>query len=212
MTSRSMMRSVSAPAADVAPPESVALVLRSTPFKSSSTRRDLTTSYRGFKAAWTAIEQVQVLSQSCRRLGERAADVLMAVREKLEEVEKEETLKKGGKVVLDRSYEFQSGKAGGELAGKTVFKIQSYVRNSWLSDSLRAATVMLIRLMMRQDDARSSSFRDGSPRIVEPFSTRSPRRQSRQDEIIAFETLQFDPRLCRDLLPLERRNDITLGR
>ncbi|GAA5873233.1 hypothetical protein JCM16303_001060 [Sporobolomyces ruberrimus] len=155
-----MMRSVSAPAADVAPPESVALVLRSTPFKSSSTRRDLTTSYRGFKAAWTAIEQVQVLSQSCRRLGERAAEVLMAVREKLEEVEREETLTKGGKVVLERSYEFQSGKAGGELAGKTVFKIQSTMLDlqAFATDHLASSNHSRLALLVDNLDKTKSSL------------------------------------------------------
>jgi predicted lipoprotein len=120
-----MMRSVSAPAADITPPPIVSLALRSTPFKTATTRRDLSTSFRGFKTAWTAIEQVQVLSASCRRLAERAAEVLLAVREKLEEIEREEESQKGGKVVLERAYEFQGSRAGGEMAGKTIFKIQS---------------------------------------------------------------------------------------
>ncbi|GAA5954878.1 hypothetical protein JCM3765_007800 [Sporobolomyces pararoseus] len=143
MASRSMMRSVSAPAADLAPPPSVQIALQSTPFKSSTTRRDLSTSFRGFKAAWSAIEQIQVLSASCRRLGERAGEVLMAVREKLEQIEKDESSQKGGKVVLERSYEFQGSQTGGELAGKTIFKIQSQVFRVLSLHSFRRADPFL---------------------------------------------------------------------
>lgn len=127
MASRSMMRSVSASASEIPPPASVSLIFQSTPFKPSSTRRDLSTSYRAFKASWAAIEQVQVLSTSCRRLGERAAEVLNAVREKLESIDQEEKEKLNGKVVLEKAYEFQKGKEGEDSAGKTIFKIQSYI-------------------------------------------------------------------------------------
>jgi len=120
-----MIRSVSAPATETLTPASVRVVLQSTPFKPSSTRRNLATSYRAFKAAWTAIEQVQVLSTSCRRLGERSAEVLNLVREKLELIDREEREKLNGKVVLEKAYEFQKGKEGEDSAGKTIFKIQS---------------------------------------------------------------------------------------
>ncbi|GAA5976825.1 hypothetical protein JCM5350_007259 [Sporobolomyces pararoseus] len=150
MASRSMMRSVSAPAADLAPPRTVQLALESTPFKSSTTRRDLSTSFRGFKAAWSAIEQVQVLSASCRRLGERAGEVLMAVREKLVEIEQEETSQKGGKIVLERSYEFQGSKPGGEMAGKTIFKIQSTMLDlqAFASDHLAKSNASRLTLLV----------------------------------------------------------------
>ncbi|GAA5943217.1 uncharacterized protein JCM15063_005294 [Sporobolomyces koalae] len=119
MSSRAMLRSVSAPAADLAPPTAVALTLRSNAFKSLTTRRDLSTSYRAFKAAWTTVEQMQVLSTSCRRVAERAAEVLNAVRDKLEAVETSERDRTKGTVVVERSYEFQ-----GE-ATMTIFKIQA---------------------------------------------------------------------------------------
>ena len=127
MTSRIMMRSVSAPAAtDLTTPPVVASTLNETAFKPSTTRRDLSTSYRAVKQAWFAIEQVQVSSAACRRVGERAAEVLTAVREQLLQVEQRELERQRGKVVLERSYEFQQqgqGSTGGSEA--TIFKIQA---------------------------------------------------------------------------------------
>lgn len=126
MTSRIMMRSVSAPAAtDLTPPPVVAATLNETAFKPSTTRRDLSTSYRAFKQAWSAIEQVQVSSAACRRVGERAAEVLTAVREQLLQVEQRELERQRGKVVLERSYEFQQGQGSTGGSEVTIFKIQA---------------------------------------------------------------------------------------
>ncbi|GAA5841142.1 hypothetical protein JCM3766R1_001688 [Sporobolomyces carnicolor] len=126
MTSRIMMRSVSAPAAtDPTPPPVVAATLNETAFKPSTTRRDLSTSYRAFKQAWSAIEQVQVSSAACRRVGERAAEVLTAVREQLLQVEQRELERQRGKVVLERSYEFQQGQGSTGGSEVTIFKIQA---------------------------------------------------------------------------------------
>ncbi|GAA6061191.1 hypothetical protein JCM10212_002404 [Sporobolomyces blumeae] len=128
MASHSMLRSVSASATETTTPPSVTIALRSTAFRSLTTRRDLATTYRAFKAAWTAIEQVQALSVSCRRLAERAAEVLNGARQALESIEDEEKVKAAGKVVLERSYEFKGGASSARedsTAGKTIFKIQA---------------------------------------------------------------------------------------
>lgn len=66
---------------------------------------------------------------------------MMAVEEVLREVEEKEREERGGKVVLERSYEFQGGGGGGKGrreaseggeagqggGGSTVFKVQSCV-------------------------------------------------------------------------------------
>ncbi|GAA6003364.1 hypothetical protein JCM10207_000295 [Rhodosporidiobolus poonsookiae] len=113
------------------PPPIVQRALDARPFKATSTRRDLSTTLRAFKAAWTALEQAEVLSKSCRRLGERAAEVLLGVVEVLKAVDEQEKAAQEGKVVLERTYEFRRepsspGEQGGAMqSGTTVFKTQS---------------------------------------------------------------------------------------
>ncbi|GAA6039599.1 hypothetical protein JCM8097_002205 [Rhodosporidiobolus ruineniae] len=100
------------------------------PFKAAITRRDLATALRAFTAAWTALDQVQVHSRSARRLGERAAAVLVEVYEVIKRVDEVERTAMGDKVVLERSYEFRkegsedgAGQAG--QGGVTKTKIQT---------------------------------------------------------------------------------------
>ncbi|GAA6023223.1 hypothetical protein JCM11491_006485 [Sporobolomyces phaffii] len=165
-TSFNMMRSVSAPAAanaDVAtpPPPGVALALESTAFRASTTRRDLSTAYRAFKQAWSALERVEVLGQSCRTLGARAATVLTAVRDSLEQVELAECAQNRGRVVLEKSYEFQHqhqnqrGNVDRDSAavgpgGTTVFKIQSVMLDvqAFATDHLAKSTSARLALLV----------------------------------------------------------------
>jgi hypothetical protein len=105
-----------------------ALALR--PFKPVTTRRDLSTSFRAYSTAWTTLDHVAVLTSACRRLGERAAEVLLAVHDKLKELDDEEKAANEGKVVLERSYEFRregSEDGQGGQGGLTKLKIQSCV-------------------------------------------------------------------------------------
>ncbi|SCZ92596.1 BZ3500_MvSof-1268-A1-R1_Chr5-2g08014 [Microbotryum saponariae] len=102
-----------------APPDTVLTALNFTPFKTKNTRRDLTTSYRAFKQAWSAIERTTVLQHSARRLGERAANVLLVTTDKLQAYEPKDARDKIlGKVP---TYEFQAEANPQE----TMFKLQS---------------------------------------------------------------------------------------
>lgn len=102
------------------PPPAVALILASKPVRTSKeTRRDLATSYRAFKTAWSTLEQCKVLSDTCRRLGERAAIILHLVSERLAGFEREEGNNSSS---LSTPYEFVGSKGG-----STVFKIQRCV-------------------------------------------------------------------------------------
>lgn len=107
------------------PPVAAALALR--PFKPLTTRRDLSTSLRAFRTASTALSQVQVLQASCTLLAGRAATVLCAVFARLDEVDKAARVALHGKVVLERSYEFQGETEGAREGPETVFKLQACV-------------------------------------------------------------------------------------
>ncbi|BGP37606.1 hypothetical protein JCM10449v2_001523 [Rhodotorula kratochvilovae] len=128
--------------ADAATPPSVAAALALRPFKPLTTRRDLATSLRAFRTAWTALSHTQVLAESCTRLGERAAGVLCDVYARLEEVDARERDKAGGKVVLERSYEFQEAQGGAQEGGETIFKIQAAMLDlqSFATDFLAHST------------------------------------------------------------------------
>ncbi|GJN88236.1 hypothetical protein Rhopal_001201-T1 [Rhodotorula paludigena] len=113
---------MSLPATPVAVEEALALQ----PFKALTTRRNLAITIRAFRAAWTALEQQQVLSAACLRLCERAAIVLRLVHEHLEAVEKRERDAVSGRVVVEREFEFQlSAENGREAGAETVFKAQA---------------------------------------------------------------------------------------
>ncbi|GAA5955666.1 hypothetical protein JCM21900_005078 [Sporobolomyces salmonicolor] len=151
-------RSVSAPSPGAACPASVSAALAAPPFKASTTRRDLTTTFRAFSTAWAALEQVQVLSASCKRLGERAAEVLQGVRAVLEQVEQDEMSKSQGKVVIERSYEFQGGSRGaGETGSKTVFKVQSVMLDIQIFATDHLATSNHSRLALLVDSLPAST-------------------------------------------------------
>ena len=92
-----------------------ALTLR--PFATKDARRDLSTAHRAFVGAWDGLERCLVLSQSCRRLAERAAEVLLGVHEALNAVEQAQ---KGERVQVTKAYEFEAPENA-----LTVFKIQS---------------------------------------------------------------------------------------
>ncbi|SCV72612.1 BQ2448_4149 [Microbotryum intermedium] len=112
--------SLTSSSASILPPsDTVLAALSAAPFKTKNTRRDLTTSYRAFKQAWSAIERTTVLHHSARRIGERAANVLLVTTEKLQAYEpKDEREKILGKVP---AYEFQAEANPQE----TMFKLQS---------------------------------------------------------------------------------------
>ncbi|BGP45693.1 hypothetical protein JCM10450v2_001523 [Rhodotorula kratochvilovae] len=128
--------------ADAATPPSVAAALALRPFKPLTTRRDLATSLRAFRTAWTALSHTQVLAESCTRLGERAAGVLCDVYARLEEVDARARDNVGGKVVLERSYEFQEAQGGVQEGGETIFKIQAAMLDlqSFATDFLAHST------------------------------------------------------------------------
>ncbi|GAA5905347.1 hypothetical protein JCM8208_003824 [Rhodotorula glutinis] len=107
------------------PPATVAGALALRPFAASTTRRDLSTAITAFRTAWAALSQVQVLQQTCIRLAEHAAAVLCAVYARLDEVEHAERAKLQGRVVLERSYEFQAPSEGARRGAETVFKVQA---------------------------------------------------------------------------------------
>jgi hypothetical protein len=86
------------------------------PFATKETRRDLTIAKRAFEGGWNGLERCAVLSQSCRRLGERAAAVLLGVHGALEALEQRE---QGQKQV--KGYEFDGSKA----SSTTKIKVQS---------------------------------------------------------------------------------------
>ncbi|ORY90796.1 hypothetical protein BCR35DRAFT_312143 [Leucosporidium creatinivorum] len=94
----------------------VALALSLKIFATKETRRDLTVSKRAFEGAWNGLERCAVLSQSCRRLGERAAAVLLGVHGALESLEQQEQGQQPAK-----GYEFDGSKAG----SSTKIKLQS---------------------------------------------------------------------------------------
>lgn len=71
---------------------------------------------RTYEGAWNGLERCAVLPQSCRRLGERAAAVLLGVNGALEALEQQE---QGQKQV--KGYEFDGSKAG----SSTKIKVQS---------------------------------------------------------------------------------------
>ncbi|SGY67834.1 BQ5605_C004g02813 [Microbotryum silenes-dioicae] len=120
-----------------APPDTVLTALNFTPFKTKNTRRDLTTSYRAFKQAWSAIERTTVLQHSARRLGERAANVLLVTTDKLQAYEPEDEKEKIlGKVP---TYEFQAEANPQE----TMFKLQSIM--------IDLQTAMTVLASPRQD-------------------------------------------------------------
>lgn len=96
------------------PPLGVSQLLSSRPFRTSNPRRDLTTAFKVFKGLWASLEKCVVLRESCGRLGERAAEVLRGVEEKLAVVERE--VGAGEK----KGYEFK-GSAGAD----NRLKIQS---------------------------------------------------------------------------------------
>ncbi|GAA5977114.1 hypothetical protein JCM11641_001305 [Rhodosporidiobolus odoratus] len=115
-----------------ATPPAVQAALALQPFKAGTTRRDLTTSLRAYKTAWAALEQTQVYNTACRRLGGRAAEVLVQVRRVLLEVDEAEKASNAGKVVVERSYEFRretnsDGTSQAVQSGSTIFKIQSTI-------------------------------------------------------------------------------------
>ncbi|GAA5918089.1 hypothetical protein JCM1841_005246 [Sporobolomyces salmonicolor] len=151
-------RSVSAPSPGAACPASVSAALAAPPFKASTTRRDLSTTFRAFSTAWASLEQVQVLGASCKRLGERAAEVLQGVRAVLEQVERDEMSKSQGKVVIERSYEFQGGSGGaGETGSKTVFKVQSVMLDIQMFATDHLATSNHSRLALLVDSLPAST-------------------------------------------------------
>ncbi|GAA5860593.1 hypothetical protein JCM1840_000310 [Sporobolomyces johnsonii] len=155
-------RSVSAPAPGAARPASVSAALAAPLFKASTTRRDLATTFRAFSTAWAALEQVQVLSASCKRLGERAAEVLQGVRAVLEQVEQDEMSKSQGKVVIERSYEFQGGSEGeAETGSKTVFKVQSVMLDiqMFATDHLAASNHSRLGLLVDSLPTSTKSLR-----------------------------------------------------
>ncbi|GAA5910471.1 hypothetical protein JCM5296_007187 [Sporobolomyces johnsonii] len=156
-------RSVSAPAPGAARPASVSAALAAPLFKASTTRRDLATTFRAFSTAWAALEQVQVLSASCKRLGERAAEVLQGVRAVLEQVERDEMSKSQGKVVIERSYEFQGGSEAreAETGSKTVFKVQSVMLDiqMFATDHLAASNHSRLGLLVDSLPASTTSLR-----------------------------------------------------
>ncbi|GAA5939167.1 hypothetical protein JCM3775_003199 [Rhodotorula graminis] len=106
-------------------PAAVAAALALRPFAASTTRRDLSTTTTAFRTAWAALSQAQVLQQTCIRVAEHAAAVLCAVFARLDEVEHAERAKLQGRVVLERSYEFQAAAEGARGGAETVFKVQA---------------------------------------------------------------------------------------
>ncbi|GAA5872473.1 hypothetical protein JCM8547_006925 [Rhodosporidiobolus lusitaniae] len=138
-------------------PPAVHCALALQAFKACTTRRDLSTAIRAFSTAWAALEQVQVLSASCRRLGERAAEVLVGVVEVLKQLDDEEKAANAsaGKVVIERSYEFRreandDGTSGGGQGGATRFKIQSTMLDlqMFATDFLALSTTSRLSLLV----------------------------------------------------------------
>ncbi|GAA5896141.1 hypothetical protein JCM6882_008500 [Rhodosporidiobolus microsporus] len=178
------------PSASSPPPLSVlrALSVPIPPFKPSSTRRDLSTSFRAFTAAWTALSQVSVLPAVCSRLGERAAEVLVAVEGVLREVEEKEREERGGKVVLERSYEFQGGgggrreaSEGGEAGqgagggGSTIFKVQATLLDlqMFATDFLATSSTSRLSLLVDNLPTEQKKLRTLTSSLLSCISTYS---------------------------------------
>lgn len=95
----------------------VAQALALKPFPTRDARRDTSVALSVFKDAWKALGGCTVLSQSCRTLGERAAEVLLGASEALRDAEEREA---GNGVPASKRYEFE-----GKASAATVFAVKS---------------------------------------------------------------------------------------
>ncbi|BGP18872.1 hypothetical protein JCM10213_003526 [Rhodosporidiobolus nylandii] len=162
------------------PPSVVQRALAAQPFKATTTRRDLTTSIRAFRAAWAALDQAQVLSASCRRLGERAAEVLLVVRAALLEVDEAEKAATAGKVVVERSYEFRrepsdDGRGQAVQSGTSIFRIQSAMLDLQMlaTDFLALSTTSRLTLLVDGLSAQQAKLQTLSASLSSCISTYS---------------------------------------
>ncbi|GAA5849446.1 hypothetical protein JCM9279_000906 [Rhodotorula babjevae] len=196
---------------DPPPPAPVAAALALRPFAAATTRRDLSTSTTAFRTAWAALSQVQVLQQTCTRVAERAANVLCAVFARLEELDHEERAKLQGRVVLERSYEFQAAPEGQRGGAETIFKIQAAMLDlqAFATDFLALSTgpsrldllVMSLPISQRALATLSSSLSALLAHYALPHPA-SPAAWAAEDAIANEEDERALPRLFQRALAL----------
>ncbi|KAK4705535.1 hypothetical protein P7C70_g656, partial [Phenoliferia sp. Uapishka_3] len=178
------------------PPLPTLLTTKSIPFKATSTRRDLSTSYNSLKAAYPLLKNATVLHEQASRLAERAVEVLGAVTDALEVVEKRE----GEKDRTDtRTYQFDGGNGG-----DTVFRIQSILIDllAFSNDYTSSSTSSRLALFVHGIPSLHSSLSTLTRSLISSisfYSLSSPTTTSweSEDALDRSKDLEALPRLFR---------------